>query len=190
MRRDHPKIASLGRLYIQVGGGALGAGLVQGFAEDGLAPSLECVEPDGKSVLNRAFERMKSMGLSDAEAAAKTRGKFMWPWDEPHSIAHGILDDETYDWVALCDGMFKTGGGTHVVDDGTIVEAKGVAEGWGVPVCHTGAAGLAGLMQMQRRGGSTPASDEPPSLVILSGLDRTMSNEGAQAVRKSVSGSS
>ncbi len=30
----------------------------------------------------------------------------MWPWEtEPHSVAHGILDDETYDWLAVVEGM-------------------------------------------------------------------------------------
>jgi threonine synthase len=181
MRRDH-RSQELERCYVQVGGGALGAGLVQGFAEDGCGiPSLECVEPAGKAVLNRALELMAAQGLRQAAgAAAKTRGEFMWPWDEPESIAHGILDDETYDWVALCDGMLSSGGGSHIVDDAGIIEAKGIAEGWGVPVCHTGAAGLAGLIQSRRAG---KMEGEKPSVVILSGLDRTMSKEDAANVR-------
>jgi hypothetical protein len=33
VRRDHPEVSALGSIYVQVGGGALGAGLVQGLAE-------------------------------------------------------------------------------------------------------------------------------------------------------------
>ena len=38
--------------------------------------------------------------------AARHRSAFMWPWEtEPHSVADGILDDETYDWLAVVRGM-------------------------------------------------------------------------------------
>ncbi|HCP61206.1 MAG TPA: hypothetical protein DIU14_01865, partial [Actinobacteria bacterium] len=38
--------------------------------------------------------------------AATHRSEFMWAWeDEPESVAHGILDDETYDWMAVVTGM-------------------------------------------------------------------------------------
>jgi len=33
------------------------------------------------------------------ERATKHRSEFMRPWETmPQSVAHGILDDETYDW--------------------------------------------------------------------------------------------
>jgi hypothetical protein len=39
-------------------------------------------------------------------AAAADRAAFMWPWETPpHSIASGILDDETYDWLAIVRAM-------------------------------------------------------------------------------------
>ena len=35
----------------------------------------------------------------------------MWPWEgELTSLADGILDDETYDWLAVVEGMLDTGG--------------------------------------------------------------------------------
>ena len=36
---------------------------------------------------------------------------------EPHSVAHGILDDETYDWLAVVEGMLATGGTPVVVGE-------------------------------------------------------------------------
>ena len=107
-----------------------------------------------------------------AKAAAKQRNAFMSPWENPHSVAFGILDDETYDWVALCDAMQSSGGSSHIVQDDTICEAKEIAEGLGVPVCHTGAAGLAGILEHRRRHGSAQTDGCAPDLVILSGLDR------------------
>ncbi len=42
--------------------------------------------------------------------AAGHRSQFMWPWEEPpHSVASGILDDETYDWLAILRGVAAPG---------------------------------------------------------------------------------
>ena len=87
----------------------------------------------------------------DARADAAThRSAYMWPWEtEPRSIAHSILDDETYDWLAVCEGMIRTGGYPVLVDEDSLVRANTLArETTGIDVDHTGTAGLAGLMQM------------------------------------------
>jgi hypothetical protein len=63
-------------------------------------PTLRCVQPTGNGPLNRAFQQMASTG-ADASTAAKSRPDFMTPWSDPHSLATGILDDETYDWVEV-----------------------------------------------------------------------------------------
>jgi len=178
LKRDFPDVTKLNKAYVQVGGGALGAGLMQGLgrAVEGqlgehsmlsALPALTCVQPEGNQPLRRAFAAMASTGAT-AAAAAKDRGAFMEPWDSPHSVAYGILDDETYDWVALCDAMAKTGGQAVSVSDPQICSAKSVAEfGLGVGVCHTGSAGLAALLADQGA-----LASPTPNLVILSGLDR------------------
>jgi threonine synthase len=78
----------------------------------------------------------------------------MWPWEEtPHSIAHGILDDETYDWFAVVRGMIEGDGFPVVVSEERLREAHRLAgETTGIPVDPTGAAGLAGLMELRERG--------------------------------------
>jgi threonine dehydratase len=103
--------------------------------------------------------------------AATHRSAFMWPWeDEPRSIAHGILDDETYDWFASVKGMLTSGGGPVVVDERLLVEACDLArETTGINVDHTGAAGLAGLLQLSREGGVAPRENVA---VIFSGVQR------------------
>jgi threonine synthase len=81
--------------------------------------------------------------------ARRHRSTFMKPWETPpHSVAHGILDDETYDWAAVVEAMLKTGGWPLVVGEDLLLEANTVArDATGVNVDHTGSAGLAGLMK-------------------------------------------
>ncbi len=78
----------------------------------------------------------------------------MWPWEAvPHSVATGILDDETYDWLAVLRGMAATGGSSVLVDEAMLLQANRWAlESTGIAVSHTGSAGLAGLMQLRRDG--------------------------------------
>ena len=76
----------------------------------------------------------------------------MWPWETPgHSIATGILDDETYDWVAVVRGMSASGGSPVVVSEEELAEARQIA---GANVSATGAAGLAGLLHLRVSGES------------------------------------
>jgi threonine synthase len=81
--------------------------------------------------------------------ARSHRATFMRPWEKtPRSIAHGILDDETYDWASVVEGMLVTGGWPIVVSEDRLVEANAVGrEVTGIDVDHTGSAGLAGLMK-------------------------------------------
>ena len=82
----------------------------------------------------------------------------MWPWEtEPHSIAHGILDDETYDWLAVVEAMLTSGGRPVVVGEEALIRANAVAvETTGIPVDPTGSAGLAGLLELRRLGVIAP----------------------------------
>lgn len=174
-------------IHIQVGGGALGSGLIQGFqrAIDGhLAvinpsfnmkslPKLFCVQPDGNGPLNRAYTKMLSDNILLSEAV-KHRSKYMYAWENPHSIAHGILDDETYDWVALVNGMSTSNGGSILIDDENICKAKEFAEStFDLNPCHTGSAGLAALINKQTNQTSDEIEHGPVNLIILSGLDRS-----------------
>jgi len=86
--------------------------------------------------------------------AATHRSEHMWPWEStPRSVAHGILDDETYDWWALVDGMIRTGGWPVVADEITLVEAReAVRRHVGVSATATGTAGVSGVMHMHRAG--------------------------------------
>lgn len=84
------------------------------------------------------------------EAAARVRGELMWPWETVgHSAAHGLLDDETYDWLAVVRAMLKSGGHPLVVDEAEVVGANTLATGTtAIPVDETGSVSLAGLLQL------------------------------------------
>jgi threonine synthase len=96
----------------------------------------------------------------------------MWPWEtEPVSVAHGILDDETYDWLAVVRAMLLSGGRCVTVDESTLEEANAFARpAVGIDADHTGTAGLAGLISLTRDGLVSP--DETVA-VIFSGVRRT-----------------
>ena len=81
-------------------------------------------------------------------AAATHRSAFMQPWDtEPRSVATGILDDETYDWLAIVEAMLRSGGYPVLAAEDTLRLANRlVHDATGLDVCMTGTAGLAGLM--------------------------------------------
>ncbi len=93
----------------------------------------------------------------------------MWPWEtEPASIAHGILDDETYDWLAVVRAMLVTGGRAVVVDEPALVAANALACGaTGIDADETGTAGVAGLLALAAQGILEP--DETIA-VVLSGV--------------------
>jgi len=86
--------------------------------------------------------------------AMRHRSGFMWPWEsEPRSIAHGILDDETYDWATVVWGMLLTGGYPLVVSEEVLAQANRLGrEATGIAVDPTGSAGFAGLVEVARAG--------------------------------------
>jgi threonine synthase len=158
---------TLDRLFVQVGGGALASACIQaliGAHELGVLatlPRIHAVQTSGGSPLARAWERFVDRfphlpdraARNDAIAwAAGHRSMFMWPWEEePKSAAAGILDDETYDWLAVVHGMAETGGSPIVVGEGDVIEATQIARrSTGIAVGPTGAAGLAGYLAARR----------------------------------------
>jgi len=156
----------LDHLVIQVGGGALASACIEALGEAVLQGSLarvpryHAVQTRGAWPLPRAFERVAARlpagaGLPQVRAAlsyaATHRSEFMWPWEEePASIAHGILDDETYDWLAVVEGMLVSGGGPVVVSEDLLAQANALAvDATHIDVDPTGSSGLAGLLALR-----------------------------------------
>lgn len=156
-------------VFVQVGGGALASAVSQGFAvaaANGIIaqrPRLMTVQTAGCAPLARAWRESAGIDMRDA---ARRRSRFMWPWEAtPASIAHGILDDETYDWWDTIKGMRETGGAPLVVAEDTLARAWELARTHTkVGVSATGTAGFAGLLQA--------GSENGPVVVIFSGAER------------------
>ena len=171
------------RVVVQVGGGALASSVIQAFGDarslDVITrlPRFDAVQTQRAHPLKRAYDRIARRVAAGHEVerelryAATHRSQFMWPWEtEPRSIAHGILDDETYDWLAVVRGMLESGGSPLVVTEDQLAEAYELGRSTtGVDVDHTGAAGLAGLLQLHRAGGVSPGEKVA---LIFSGVER------------------
>jgi len=178
---------ALDRIVVQVGGGALASSLVRGFEDAALLevperlPRFDAVQTENAHPLARAFMRVRQHAgheltpesAVEAMAWARShRSEVMWPWeDEPKSVATGILDDETYDWAAVVAGMLATDGTPVLVDEDVLHEANDLGRGaTGIDADHTGTSGLAGLMDLARRG-SIDANERVA--VVFTGARRT-----------------
>ena len=176
----------LDHLIVQVGGGALASSTIQALREaadlGALArlPRIHTVQTTGAHPLERAYHRVRAL-LPDEPTpeairktvaeAARHRSAFMQPWpQEPASVATGILDDETYDWRAVVEGMLTTGGRPLVVSEDSLTQASRLAVArTGIPVDPTGSSGLAGLLEMRRSG---QVGDRDRVAVLFTGLQR------------------
>jgi threonine synthase len=132
---------SLDRVLVQVGGGAFAAAVGAGL---GPSVRLDAVQAAGCAPLAAAARRAAAVA-----EPARHWSEIMQPWPDPHSAADGILDDETYDWLADLDVMRRSGGAAIVATEAEIVRAHGLATAAGYQVSVTGSAGLAGLLHVR-----------------------------------------
>ncbi len=176
----------LDHLIVQVGGGALASSCVQALRESvelgalDRLPRIHTVQTFGAHPLERAYGRVRALlpdepgpeAVREAMAkAAAHRSAYMQPWEEePKSVATGIVDDETYDWRAVVEGMLMTGGRPLVVSEDLLLEANRLAlSTTGIRVNPTGSSGLAGLLQMRRSG---EIGDRDRAAVLFTGVQR------------------
>ncbi len=157
----------LDRIYVQVGGGAFASCVGSAFKTAGIHPRLHAVQTSGCAPLSRAWDAAIEHG--SARDAGARWAECMWPWEqEPHSLADGILDDETYDWISVLNAMADTGGHPIVADEELVIRAHQMAhECTDIDVSPTGAAGLAGLIQNRHL-----LADNERVALIFSGISR------------------
>jgi threonine synthase len=183
-------VSELGSVVVHVGGGALASGIFSGLEyADAIGilprvPTFHTVQGEGCAPLHKCFSKLMSelyRGAGDVpsaqevnallEAAVKSERSFMEVWPDPTGAAHGIMDDETYDWAKLSEAMLRTGGGSHKVSDELILqswqEARAVT---GINMCTTGACGYAGVQKIRSKSASCL---KEPTLIIFSGMDRS-----------------
>ena len=184
---DRAGAGDLDALFVQVGGGALASSVIQAFAEAadagviGRLPAVFAVQTEGCAPLRQAWDRLRALGadvgMDEAVSRAVARpDRFMQPWvapegDAPQSIATGILDDVTYDWLPIAWAVAATGGDVVVAPEALVVEAHGLARRLtDIAVDPTGTAGLAGLLAARRAG---LVSEGARVAVLFTGADRT-----------------
>jgi threonine dehydratase len=154
----------LDRIFVQVGGGAFAACLGAALP----SARLLTVQAAGCAPLRRAWDRAGADLEAGSRHVAARWAELMTPWDDPHSLADGILDDETYDWLGVVDAVGGSWGDAPIVAAETdIVAAHQLARSAGFDVSATGSAGLAGLL-------ATVEAIQPTECVavVMSGLER------------------
>lgn len=188
-------------IYIQIGGGALATAVMDGLTRrwpNRRLPRLYPVQAHNAHPYIAGWERLaprllEQLGLDDPSTASgraaqlaasaegldlpallQENGELMSPWPTtPHSVASGILDDLTYDWVTLMSHQIKTGGWPILVEEETFVRARSlVADLIDPPPDETGAAGLAGLLQHREAEKEAP-DDDQCAVVLLTGVVRS-----------------
>ncbi len=155
-------------LFVQVGGGAFASATFTALAPSGLDIATFPVQTAGCAPLDRALKRAADRDIVDV---GFHWNELMTVWDDPSSLADGILDDETYDWVDIAHSLRVAGGASVVAEEQAVVAAHDLARYSGFDVSPTGAAGLAGLLQVLE---AEPDRFDSSSqvAVVMSGIGR------------------
>ena len=137
-------------LFIQVGGGALARCTVGALAQTGPLPKVHAVQTEACAPLARAWKRA-IQGEGGIATAPARWNECMTPWEHVgYSRADGILDDETYDWIGVINGIHASHGAPVIAKEVEILQAYELAsEHTDIDVSHTGSAGLAGLLAIR-----------------------------------------
>jgi threonine dehydratase len=137
------RAGELDRIFVQVGGGAFAACV--GATHP--ARRFHAVQAEGCAPLALAWKRsIETVGEPAPGLVASRWAELMTPWPDPHSLADGILDDETYDWLGVFDAIGSSGDAPVVAAEADVVAAHELARSAGFDVSPTGSAGLAGLL--------------------------------------------
>ena len=157
----------ISRMFVQAGGGAFVACAASGFFAGATKPRVHAVQTQGCAPLARAFEIANKTG--GARNAGSRWSQCMWPWETtPVSLADGILDDETYDWIGACNAMADSDGYPIVASEQLIHESYALAHRvTNIDVSPTGSSGLAGLLAIRHE-----IADDERVIVIFSGVRR------------------
>jgi threonine synthase len=157
----------LDRLFVQIGGGAFATDLALGVFAGGLRPRVHAVQTSGCAPLVRAWDEAQRLG--GTRNAGAHWESCMWPWEDVRpSIADGILDDETYDWIGVLNVMTDSNGSPIAVEEEHVRQAYSLAHRvTSMDVSPTGSAGLAGLLAMR-----SSIADDERVVVVFSGVRR------------------
>lgn len=132
-------------IFVQVGGGAFASATFTALTASGIDIPTFPVQTAGCAPLDRALGRAADRGIVDV---GFHWDELMTVWEDPSSLADGILDDETYDWIDVAHSLRVCGGSSVVVDESHVVDAHELAVHAGFDASPTGTAGLAGILHL------------------------------------------
>ena len=160
-------------LFIQVGGGALASSVIQALYTalnlDVLEqlPVLHSVQSEGCSPLSRAFDIVSS---SVDPLESLDGDEPMWAWENPASVAIGILDDVVYDWKPIVWALLEMGSRPMSVNEETLLKAHKLVHGHtSISPCITGTSGIAGILASHQEGTLNPDSTVA---ALVTGIER------------------
>jgi len=169
---QHAQLAAgspLDRVFFQVGGGAFASSAFQAWelllrvGAVASRPRFFAVQTAKVYPMVRAFTRSRELarerGIEVALELSRThRSEHMIPWkDAPESVAEGILDDETYDWAGIVEGLLATDGEVVLAQEAVLERACAQVEAIaGIRASATGTAGVAGVLTVRSRAGDHP----------------------------------
>ena len=147
-------------IFIQVGGGALltssAIGLLEAkkFGVLDEVPKICAVQTEGCAPFDRAWKRIPLDAAVEEKIdfAISNAEQLMTPWEKPESLATGILDDITYDWIGVVKALAHTGGESIVASEHEIGAAYNLVQALGVNAEPTGSAGVAGVISALESG--------------------------------------
>jgi len=165
----------LDHLCIQVGGGALASACIQGLFEARSVgvlerlPAIHTVQSSGASPLHRAWEALMERTLVRHQRETREMPPHLGDDVERAEFVRDRVSP-AYDWLSVVEGMLLTGGVPLVVDEKTLTRAHDLSrEHTSVAADPTGTSGLAGLLELHRRGTIQPGETLG---VLLTGVER------------------
>ncbi len=96
----------------------------------------------------------------------------MFAWENPTSVATGILDNITYDWLGMARALLVTGGSPVVATEDEISAANQRVHASNFNSSHTGSAGYAGFLAAVRQEQISPSD---ATAVLITGVRRPSS---------------
>ena len=123
---------------------------VGALTQTGLVPKLHAVQTEACAPLARAW-KLAHTGAGGVVAAPQHWAEYMTPWEHVGtSAADGILDDETYDWIGVVNGIHASHGAPVIAKEAEVLRANDLASSLtSIDASHTGTAGLAGLLAIR-----------------------------------------
>ena len=151
---------TIDHLFIQVGGGALLTSCTIGLLEAkefGIlenVPKVCAVQAEGCAPFDKAWKGLpqETTDQEKIDYAISNAETLMSPWEKPESLATGILDDITYDWIGVVKALAHTGGESIVASEKEIAMAYDLVHRQGVNAEPTGSAGVAGVISALKAG--------------------------------------